>query len=136
MEQNTKKTVFLIDDNPADNFLHRLVLIESGFATEITAIQQAEKGIELLRGSPAGQWPDLIFLDLNMPGMDGWEFARIFAALPDSLKAGTRLILLTGSELDTDRLRAKEMPEICHLMIKPLTPEKLQHLTAIFKDQA
>lgn len=136
MEKSTKKTVFLIDDNPADNLLHRLVLIESGYAAGITAIQQAEKGIELLRDSPASQWPDLIFLDLNMPGMDGWEFVRVFATLTARLKASTRLILLTGSEVDTDRLKAKRIPEVSYLLTKPLTPEKLQLLDSFFEDMA
>jgi CheY-like chemotaxis protein len=72
--------------------------------------------------------PDLIFLDINMPAMDGWEFLAQYRTLPPEKKADTVLIMLTTSLNPDDELRTKTIPEIAGFENKPLKQDRLESL--------
>jgi CheY-like chemotaxis protein len=76
-------------------------------------------------GSPR---PDLIFLDINMPAMDGWEFLAEYQTLPAEKKADTVLIMLTTSLNPDDEKRTLEIPEVSGFENKPLNQGQLERL--------
>ena len=66
--------VMLIDDNSLDNFINKKLLESNGFTDETEAFESAEKALEKLKSSATDELPDVIFLDIMMPGMDGFQF--------------------------------------------------------------
>lgn len=112
----TLERIMLVDDDTMDNAYHTLVLRKTGAAREIVAFNNATEALAALR---AGQAFDLIFLDLNMPRMDGFEFAQAAAVLPEERRPP--IIMVTGSSDEQDRSRAAEFPEIRDYLTKPLT---------------
>lgn len=116
-------TVYLIDDNESANFLHRRVLRRVGHTGKVKAFTYAHKALETL--DRHSTMPDLIFIDLNMPAMNGWEFidalARRYSKLPPP-----QVVILTTSENPDDERRARQLGHPVIFLHKPLTPEKFQ----------
>lgn len=126
------KRVLLVDDNPADVFLHTRVLRKAGCVEQIDSCDSAESALEYLRGGAGGPppRPDLIFLDINMPGMGGWGFLDAYRALPSELRGGVVIAMLTVSPSRTDSSRAEGFPELAAYLNKPLTRTTLAALLA------
>lgn len=112
----------LIDDNADDNFYHERVIRKSEAADNVISEQSAEAALEYLRNERNNK-PDIIFLDINMPGMNGWEFLREYNKLDKHLQGSAIIIMLTTSENPDDRLKAKDI--VRDFKTKPLTKEML-----------
>lgn len=117
----TLERIMLVDDDTMDNAYHTLVLRKIGAAREIVAFTSPAEALGALR---AGRTFDLIFLDLNMPRMDGFEFAAAAADLPEEQRPP--IIMVTGSTDEQDRGRAAEFPEIRDYLAKPLTQHSVR----------
>ena len=115
----------LVDDDTMDNTYHTLVLRKTACAREIIAFTRATEALDYLR---AGRPVDLVFLDLNMPHMNGFEFAAALAALPPAQQAP--IIMLTGSSDAQDRSSAGQHPEIRDYLSKPLTQNTVREAMA------
>jgi CheY-like chemotaxis protein len=72
----------------------------------------------------------LIFLDINMPVMDGWGFLEIFNEIKSTLNFGTNLFIVSSSINPDDEDRAKNDPEVLDYFPKPLTVDRLLKLKA------
>ena len=118
------KTVLLVDDDAATNFLHSIIL-KILKCTE--TIDTARNGKEALDYLHENNPPDLILLDINMPGMDGWMFLDELDKLPE-IKSKTKVIvMITSSVNPQDRLKALERGTT-GFMSKPLTNEKAREM--------
>lgn len=122
--------VLVIDDDEPTNFFTRMILEESGCVNHIQVMQSGQEALDYLAKSEQAESdaslypsPDLIFLDINMPAMDGWEFLAEYRKL--SVKSKIIVVMLTTSLFPEDKLKAEEMPEIFGFENKPLTLEKL-----------
>ncbi len=122
--------VLVIDDDEPTNFFTRMILEESGCTDHIKVMQSGQEALDYLaKSEQAGcdascyPSPDLIFLDINMPAMDGWEFLVEYRNLNVADKI--IVVMLTTSLFPEDKLKAEEMPEISGFENKPLTAEKL-----------
>lgn len=119
------KNVYLIDDQPIANFIVRKLLELEGFKGYIKEYNDARKAlVELEKEEDA-----LIFLDLNMPGMNGWEFLEEIKAR--DLKPD--IIVLTSSTSKCDQERTKLYPFVLKYMIKPMTKEKFSEISGLLK---
>ena len=119
------REILLIDDDESTNFINKIVLSKTGCAQKIIAIESARKALGLLieKSSHEPYLPELIFLDINMPGMDGWEFLEKFKELPDTYKQHVKVIMLSTSVNPDDKYRALQIEEVLDYKSKPLTME-------------
>lgn len=115
-------SVLLIDDNKSTNFLHTRILKKSGKVGRIESVENALDGLEYLTTAINGGYPcpDIIFLDINMPGMNGWEFLEAYRELPKDQRGGIVVVMLTTSLNPDDRERANGIDEINEFEHKPL----------------
>ncbi len=117
--------VMLIDDNSLDNFINKKLLESNGFTEETVAFESAEKALEKLKSSGNDELPDVIFLDIMMPGMDGFQFLEVFETLPTVIQQHCKVIMLSTSESFKDLNRANKSKSIKKFLNKPLTPETI-----------
>lgn len=111
--------ILLVDDSEPDNVFHEAVLRSAGFQGDICIFEEPELALAYLRELPHGP-VGLVLLDINMPGMDGWEFALSARPLLED-NPTTVLVMLTSSSLPEDRERAASEPVVCGYLTKPLT---------------
>ncbi|AKQ45957.1 receiver component of a two-component response regulator [Rufibacter radiotolerans] len=126
MSKNRK--VFLIDDDEIHNFLCESVIRGQHFADTINSYLWAEDALEnltqLVSEAPE-DFPEIIFLDINMPGMDGWEFIEEYQKLPSEVTKGCLLFVLSSAVDKNDILHARNLSEVNDFFSKPLTPDIL-----------
>jgi CheY-like chemotaxis protein len=118
-------TCLIIDDNYIDNFVTRKLLENSGFAENIIVSESPEGSIELLGNGSIK--PDVIFLDIRMPVMSGFEFLDAYDKLSID-KSNTKIFLLSSSFDPTDIKRASDNKYITQFIHKPLTHKILERL--------
>ena len=120
----------LVDDEPHDNYFHKRVINKAGIAQNIVTARDGVEALELLTTKVEGQYlqPNLVFLDINMPRMNGWEFLEAYENLPAEQKAEVVVMMLTTSLNIEDRDRALNNPNIRGFHSKPLTEEALMSI--------
>jgi CheY-like chemotaxis protein len=121
------QTVLLIDDDSISNFITEKLILREDFAREVTSYLSGEQALEYLQALEKQQLPapDIIFLDLNMPEMDGWEFMSAFKKLPQDFTAHSHVFMLSSAVDSKDIVQARNMEEIEDFISKPLTKEDM-----------
>ena len=116
--------ILLIDDDQDDNYFHKMVIDEMNITNHV---EVALSGLEALNFLKNEHRPkiDLVFLDINMPKMNGWEFMEEHKKLSEDQKANIIVIMLTTSSNPEDRKRAELHNEITDFNPKPLTKETI-----------
>jgi CheY-like chemotaxis protein len=106
--------ILLIDDDNDCNFFHKKLLTEMKCTEFIEVALDGSEGIEYLLSCDHENKPipDIIFLDINMPKMNGWDFLVAYGKLPDHLRAKIVVIMLTTSLNPDDRARALKLSVI------------------------
>ena len=132
--------ILLIDDDSPTNYIHKLAIEQAGVDTHIQVATTAMEALAFLTrsngfdGSALPQ-PGIIFLDINMPAMDGWEFMEEYKKLSAAQKARIIVFMLTTSLNPADMERAMSIEEVVTFLNKPLTPEKVNELVAAYYKQ-
>lgn len=124
--------VVLIDDDEPTNFLHKMVIDRQQCAERVLVFEDARKALAFLSTPEDGVYlkPDLIFLDINMPGMNGWDFLNAYEQLPEEQRAHVVLLMLTTSLNPDDKSRADEIGGVSGFLSKPLTKKLLEEILA------
>ncbi|WP_424962304.1 response regulator [Ekhidna sp.] len=115
--------ILLVDDDPIFLTLAELAIKKEQDSIEIFKAMNGEEAIAFLKS----QSVDIIFLDLNMPVMNGWEFLD---ALPQVDNQGNQIYILTSSIDPSDQRKADENPFVTSMLEKPLDKEKISKALA------
>ena len=124
--------VFLIDDSEIFNFMHAKAMEKAGFAQKVRVFDNATSALEILKQLPVSHpenFPDVIFLDISMPEMDGWEFLDSIVDLSTTVLTNCRIYILTSSIDENDVAHSKQYDMVSDFISKPLTPERLQAIS-------
>lgn len=111
--------ILIVDDNEMDNVYHEYILRKADIAQNIIAVESAEAAIAFLT-NPGSPQIDLLFLDVNMPGMNGFEFVEAYEKIVSPARHVT-IVMLTSSPAPEDIARARAHKEIRQYVTKPLT---------------
>jgi CheY-like chemotaxis protein len=126
--------VLLIDDNPADNYYHEYIMKDAGLCSQVKVALNGIEALSYLKNawidSPSEEMPrpEIIFLDINMPRMSGFEFLEEYHQLDGGLKSSTSVIMLTSSPNPDDRKKALSFSDVKEYHVKPLSIEMLQEI--------
>jgi CheY-like chemotaxis protein len=127
------KCIMLVDDNPHDNFFHERAIKKNNLATLVITETSGAEALEYIK-TKTDPNADLIFLDINMPGMNGWEFLQEFDKLDKKLQKPIIIIMLTTSDNPDDLAKAKKWSCVADYITKPLTKERMEDvITKHFK---
>ena len=121
--------ILLVDDDDTTNFLNESLIEEMKVANQIMVANNGKEGLDQLESyfREHGSSPQLIFLDINMPVMDGFEFLENFQQLDEAHKASVKIIMLTTSSSPVDIQKIKNLG-VNEFLSKPLTEEMLMRI--------
>lgn len=122
--KNKLKNILLIDDDADDNFFHQIIIRDLDITDNIQIATNGIEALELLKRISTP--PELIFLDINMPKMNGWEFLEEYDKLPSQYKANEIVAMLTTSQNSADKKKAEQIASLKCFRSKPLTEEMLK----------
>lgn len=125
--------IMLVDDNPDDNFFHEREVKRNNPENLVITKNSGAKALEYLKSQKgAGTHPDLIFLDINMPGMNGWEFLEEYNRLDKEFQIRSIIIILTTSENPDDIAKAQGLSSVSDYRSKPLSEEIMKDILSKF----
>ncbi len=126
--------VMLIDDNELDNFINEKTIEANNFSKRIYSNTSAKSALEFLKNlvtmSPNHNdiFPEVIFIDINMPLMDGFQFIEAFKNDTAHQISKPKLVILTSSVYFEDRQKTQEIDKDIVFLNKPLTQEALESI--------
>lgn len=120
--------IILIDDSEIDLFIQRRFLEVFNFGKQLKTFLSARTALDWLTTSNGTEVPQLVFLDLNMPDLDGFGFLIQFSQLPPALRKGIRIVILTSSNSRGDLDKALAFENVVHFITKPLKQSDIEVL--------
>lgn len=126
--------ILCIDDDPITLMLCKKVIIKSLFSKDIITAQNGEKALQYfddLLEADLGtiELPQMIFLDLNMPVMGGWEFLDTFNAPKYNKFHNIKVIVLTSTIDPKDLEKSQTYPMVLDFLSKPITFSMLEYIS-------
>ena len=132
----TKKIekVCIIDDDPIFIYGTKRIMAEIDFCEAVVVYENGQDAIDGLNEITANseEFPSIIFLDLNMPIMNGWEFLEDFVKIPNHNRDNVIIYIISSSVDPRDLERIKNYTVVNNYILKPITPEDLRSVLQNF----
>ena len=122
-------SVMLVDDSRIDNFINCKILELNAITSNVSVFDEAAKALEFLKNNL--NLPDLIFLDIYMPSMTGFDFLEEFETLSQQIKEKCKVVLLSSGFDNLELQKLRKFNWISGIIVKPLTYESLEGITPI-----
>ncbi|SHJ27148.1 response regulator [Pseudozobellia thermophila] len=131
-----KASILLVDDD--EIYLYLTERLIDGISDNLTvkSFTDGEQALNYIGECIKEQveMPGVILLDVNMPFLDGWGFLKEFRKLKGKITDKVHIYLVTSSERERDKERAKEFEELTGYVVKPVSEDKLvEILTAVYE---
>ena len=126
---NRLSCILFVDDDVATAYLHKRLINKLDITDKLVTCKNGLEAMNYVSGTddPGYVAPSLIFLDVNMPQMDGFEFLKAYRALPEDVRVTKHIIMLTSSLMEGDVERAEDLG-VTEYVDKPLTERKMRSL--------
>lgn len=129
----TKKLVdvLILDDDDVSNFIYKKIIESSGIANNIITFQKGRLALEYLEDKVKSKeaFPDMIFIDINMPVMNGWDFLDEYQEkVASNIDKFVFISMLSSSVYKEDIQKAKGYEVVNEYISKPLTQESVTKL--------
>jgi CheY-like chemotaxis protein len=127
---DSKPQVLLIDDDQVYLFAATKTIEATGLAGTVEVCTNGLDALEYLNRIivSSGKLPDIIFIDINMPVMDGWEFLEEYKTLSARINNNIRIYILSSSVDKNDIMRSKEYSSVIEYVVKPVYKEKFSEI--------
>ena len=137
MKDGIISTVMLVDDNDTDNFIHKRVIELTKFSKNIIVKNSGKSALEYLDSNKNNieLLPDIIFLDINMPIVDGFVFLFEYENFPEDLKNKCKIVILSSSDSKRDIDRIVDNEYVINFITKPLSDDSLEKLKKFLKSK-
>ena len=132
MEDSSINLVLLVDDNDTDNFISKRIIEITKFAKRVEVKNSGKSALQYIekeQNNPRNL-PDIIFLDINMPIVDGFVFLFEFEMFPDAVKEKCKIVILSSSNNKRDIAKIVDNDFVIKFITKPLTEKALQEVKA------
>lgn len=125
------KSVMLVDDNEIDNIINEKIIEANSFADNILVFQTGQDALDYLAANQdnEAELPEIVFLDINMPIMDGFQFLEDFEKFSETVLEKCKIIMLSSSISPKDIDRAASSRFVKKYLNKPLNSRYLEAIT-------
>ena len=122
--------VLLVEDDPITIMVCDRIIKMSDFATNVVSCENGKTAIDHINQlvNEGKQFPEIIFLDINMPVMNGWDFLEEFEMIKDKISPMPRIFILSSTVDPEDYKRAKSFSAVDNFISKPLSKEFLEQI--------
>jgi len=129
-DSKTLELVMLVDDNDTDNFISKRIIEITNFAKVVIVKSSGKSALDYLEENKEndGSLPEIIFLDINMPIVDGFVFLYEFEKFSDSVKDHCKVIILSSSDNKRDIDKIVNNDYVIKFITKPLTEASLEEI--------
>ncbi|MCX2745139.1 response regulator [Mangrovivirga sp. M17] len=129
-EEKSIDLVMLVDDNDTDNFISKRIIEITGFAKNVEIKNSGKSALEYIEQNKDNpeKLPNIIFLDINMPIVDGFVFLYEFEKFAEIVKDKCKVIILSSSDNKRDIDKIVNNDHVIKFITKPLTENALQEI--------
>jgi len=122
--------ILIIDDDPMSSFMLKRLAELGELADIITIFNSARSALEYIeeRKQADNLLPDVIFLDIYMPILNGWDFLTAFKTLKPQLSKKIDIVIVSSSEHPRDVEQARTFEEVKAYAVKPVSLERLKEI--------
>jgi CheY-like chemotaxis protein len=124
--------ICLVDDDRIYQFAARKIIEATGLAKKVMVFSNGREALAHFQNQPGEEieLPDVIFLDINMPVMNGWQFLDAFKAISPKLAKPITIYMVSSSVDEYDLNRSRNYEEVADYIIKPVHREKFKEVLA------